>query len=241
MGTITADEVNFQHLLSRTERLRAESISFNILKLNATLKEMEELYDRLQRNRNIDSEVLKHYGQDLQILRLQIEAEQKRSAAVSDEQDLPADFEIATEDSSENSVFMKAKKKAAHQANLRMQLFDEPERSSSLSPDLDMEQIAQREAEKQENLMGELFGMVRLMKQTYSTASSVIKEDNATLFRLHKATNSHKGSLLRESKRLEERAYRSWCDCLYIIGICAIIMSFVAMVIIMRVFTKKSS
>ncbi|EJW73173.1 hypothetical protein WUBG_15920 [Wuchereria bancrofti] len=104
MGTITADEVNFQHLLSRTERLRAESISFNILKLNATLKEMEELYDRLQRNRNIDSEVLKHYGQDLQILRLQIEAEQKRSAAVSDEQDLPADFEIATEDSSENSV-----------------------------------------------------------------------------------------------------------------------------------------
>ncbi|EJW76280.1 hypothetical protein WUBG_12808, partial [Wuchereria bancrofti] len=51
-----------------------------------------------------------------------------RSAAVSDEQDLPADFEIATEDSSENSVFMKAKKKAAHQANLRMQLFDEPER-----------------------------------------------------------------------------------------------------------------
>ncbi|VDN94397.1 unnamed protein product [Brugia pahangi] len=51
MGTITADEVNFQHLLGRTERLCAESISFNILKLNAALKEMEELYDRLQKNR----------------------------------------------------------------------------------------------------------------------------------------------------------------------------------------------
>ncbi|KAK6100849.1 Membrane fusion protein Use1 family protein [Brugia pahangi] len=241
MGTITADEVNFQHLLGRTERLCAESISFNILKLNAALKEMEELYDRLQKNRNIDSEVLKHYGEDLQTLRLQIEAEQKRSAPIIDEQDLPADSEITTEDSAENSVLMKAKKKAAYQANLRMQLFDGPERSSSLDPNLDMEQIARREAEKQENLMDELFGMVRLMKQTYSTASSVIKEDNATLSRLQKATNSHKGSLLRESKRLEERAYRSWCDCLYIIGICAVIMSFIAMVIVMRFFTKKSS
>lgn len=51
MGTITADEVNFQQLLYRCESLRAEDISFNIFKLHVALKELEELYDRLQRNR----------------------------------------------------------------------------------------------------------------------------------------------------------------------------------------------
>lgn len=51
MGTITADEVNFQQLLDLSERLRMEDISFNIFKLHATLKELEELYDRLQKNR----------------------------------------------------------------------------------------------------------------------------------------------------------------------------------------------
>ncbi|KAL4002136.1 Membrane fusion protein Use1 family protein [Acanthocheilonema viteae] len=241
MGTITADEVNFQQLLDRSERLRAEGISFNIFKLRAALKELQELYDRLQRNRNIDRDVLKHYGQDLQALHLQIETEQKKSITVDDEQDLATDFEIAVEDSNEDNAFMKAKKKAVHQADLRFQLLGGPERSSSLDLDLDTEQISRREVEKQENLMGELFGMARLMKQTYSTASAVIKEDNATLSRLQQATSNHKGSLLKESKRLEERAYRSWCDCLYIVGVCTIVMSFIAMVIVMRVFTKKSS
>lgn len=55
-------------------------------------------------------------------------------------------------------------------------------RSSSLDLNLDLEQISRREAEKQENLMDELFGMARLMKQTYSTAGAVIKEDNAVCF-----------------------------------------------------------
>uniref|UniRef100_A0A0R3S2K5 Vesicle transport protein USE1 n=1 Tax=Elaeophora elaphi TaxID=1147741 RepID=A0A0R3S2K5_9BILA len=241
MGTITVDEVNFQQLLDRSERLRAEDISFNMPKLHAALKELEKLYDRLQKNRNIDSDVLKHYGRDLEALRLQIETEQKKSIKVDNVEKIEADFEVASENPDEDDAFMKAKKKAAHQADLRLQLLGRPERSSSPDLDLDTEQISRREAEKQENLMGELFGMARLMKQTYATAGAVIKEDNATLSRLQQATSNHKGSLLRESKRLEERAYRSWCDCLYIIGVCAIVMSFIAMVIVMRVFTKKSS
>ncbi|CAG9532727.1 unnamed protein product [Cercopithifilaria johnstoni] len=240
MGTVTVDEVNFQQLLDRSERLLAENISSNIFKIHAALKELGELYDRLKRNRNIDGDVLKHYGRDLQALRLQIEAEQKKSTAVDDEQDLATDFETAAEDPNKD-VFMKAKKKAAQQADLRLQLLGAPEKSSSSDLDLDAEQISRREAEKQENLMDELFGMTRLMKQTYSTASAVIKEDNAMLSRLQQAANSHKGSLLKESKRLEERAYRSWCDCLYIVGVCAIVMSFLAMVFVMRVFTKKFS
>uniref|UniRef100_A0A915Q6E9 Vesicle transport protein USE1 n=1 Tax=Setaria digitata TaxID=48799 RepID=A0A915Q6E9_9BILA len=230
MGTITADEVNFQQLLDRTERLLAEDISFNIFKLHAALKELEEIYNRLQQNRNIDRDVLKYYGENLSSLRIQIEAEQKNSHTVSNEQELPADFEVDTGDSAEEESFIiKAKIKAAEQANLRMQLLGESERPATIDLDLNPEQIARREAEKQENLMDELYDMARLMKQTYSTAGTVIKEDNATLSRLQFAANSHKGSLLRENKRLEERAYRSWCDCLYIVGVCAIVMSFLSM------------
>uniref|UniRef100_A0A8R1Y6H9 Vesicle transport protein USE1 n=1 Tax=Onchocerca volvulus TaxID=6282 RepID=A0A8R1Y6H9_ONCVO len=241
MGTITADEVNFQQLLERSERLCAENISSNIFKLYVISSELEELYERLQKNRNIDRDVLKQYGRDLRALRLLIDGNRKRYAAVNDEQNLAADSEIAAKNLNEDDVFMKAKKKAAHQADLRKQLFEGPERSSSLDLDLDSEEIARREAEKQENLMGELFGMARLMKNTYSAANAVIKEDNATLSRLQQTANSHKASLLRESKRLEERAYRSWCNCFYVVGVCAIVMSFLAMVIVMRVFTKKSS
>ncbi|VDK69008.1 unnamed protein product [Litomosoides sigmodontis] len=238
VGAITADEVNFQQLLDRSERLRAEDISSNIFKLHLALKELEELYGRLQRNRNIDRDVLKHYGRDLQALRLEIETEEKKFVAVDDERELATDFEIAAEDANEDNSFMRAKRRAAHQADLRLQLLGGPERSSSVDLELDTERISLRETEKQENLMGELFDMARLMKQTYSTANAVIREDNATLSRLQQATSNHKGSLLRESKRLEERAYRSWCDCLYIVGVCAIVMSFLAMVRALQLSTK---
>lgn len=55
-------------------------------------------------------------------------------------------------------------------------------RSSSVDLDLDTERISLRETEKQENLMDELFDMARLMKQTYSAANAVIREDNAVYF-----------------------------------------------------------
>lgn len=55
MGSFTADEINFQRLLDRSERLCAENISFNIFKLGAALKELEEIYSRLEKNRYVAS------------------------------------------------------------------------------------------------------------------------------------------------------------------------------------------
>ncbi|VDN05190.1 unnamed protein product [Thelazia callipaeda] len=239
MGTITADEVNFQHLIASCERLCVEDTSLNIFKLAANLKELEEIFGRLLQSRDIDRDILQHYEQSLNVLRLHVEAKQEKTTTTSDGKDSLVQCDVDLNDVKNDVVFSKAKMKIAHEADLRMQLFGEAEKSSLLDSDFNPELITRRETEKQENLANELFSMARLMKHTYSTANAVIKEDNATLSRLQQVADAHKGSLLKESKRLEEYAYRSWCDCLYIVGVCGIIMSFIAMVIIMRVFTKK--
>lgn len=48
-----------------------------------------------------------------------------------------------------------------------------------VSEDGDLNEVLRREEEKQEELAEELRAMAALMKQTYSTANAVIKEDNA--------------------------------------------------------------
>ncbi|VDM25741.1 unnamed protein product [Toxocara canis] len=282
MVVVSVDEINLQRLLDRTKRLCRENLSENIWKLKAAIVELEALFSRLQDDRNLDADLLMQYGRDVHQMRILVEAQQKKTpverlrwielipsafptSSVSSEDFMTASSEAAERLSqtglgSISVDMLKAKNKAVYIADLRAQLLGGTHRKVSESGELD--DVLRKEEEKQEQLAEELRAMAVLMKETYSTANAVIKQDNAvcfsflyetvsssvsrilvctlqTLSRLQDTAELNKTKLEQESRRLEEHAYRSWCDFFYLLGIFIIISSFISMVLIMRIFTKK--
>uniref|UniRef100_A0A0M3IRH2 Vesicle transport protein USE1 n=2 Tax=Ascaris TaxID=6251 RepID=A0A0M3IRH2_ASCLU len=258
MVVVSVDEINLQRLLDRAKRLCRENLSANIWKLKAAIVELETIFSRLQDDRNLDTDLLMQYGRDVHQMRVLVEAEQKKtpierlrwielipaafpSSSVSTDDFITVSTELTERPSQTGGSIsvetLKAKNKAVYIADLRKQLLGGTQRQ--VSEDGDLNEVLRREEEKQEELAEELRAMAALMKQTYSTANAVIKEDNATLSRLQDTAEVNKAKLEAESRRLEEHAYRSWCDYMYLLGICVIILSFISMVLIMRIFSKK--
>lgn len=56
---------------------------------------------------------------------------------------------------------------------------------------------------------------------------------------MQSATENNKANLERESKRLEHHAYKSCFDCLMFMVVILVVWSFIAMVLIMKVFPKR--
>ncbi|VDN58004.1 unnamed protein product [Dracunculus medinensis] len=261
MGVVTVDEINFQRLLDRSKRLCGENLVENVFKLKAALIELEAIFSRLQDDRNLDTDLLMQYGRDMHQLKLLVEAEQKKtpeerlrwidmlpsvfppfnpSTSLSDDCN-ESRFAFTNGNSNSNSIEgLKAKNKAVYRADLPiiilllLRLFIQ-----QLSENVNLDEVIRAENEKQEKLAKDLLEMAILMKQTYTTASVVLQDDNTVLSRLQKAAETNKMKLEIESRRLEEHAYRSWCDCMYLIGIFIIISSFISMVIVMKMFSKK--
>ncbi|VDK56147.1 unnamed protein product [Anisakis simplex] len=264
MVLVSVDEINLQRLLDRTKRLCRENSADNIWKLKAAIVELETIFSRLQDDRNLDTDLLMQYGRDVHQIRILVEAQQKKTPverlrwielipsafptsvisnddfmAEPTQSNLLIDRQLSsqsTTDSGSISVDMlKAKNKSVYIADLRKQLLGGTQREIRESG----EDVLHTEEMKQEELAEELRAMAILMKQTYSTAGDVIKQDNVTLTRLQDTAELNRTKLETESRRLEEHAYRSWCDCMYLIGIFVIVASFIAMVLVMRVFSKK--
>lgn len=83
-----------------------------------------------------------------------------------------------------------------------------------------------------------LDGRSRLVRPAGRTASIGLFQ---TLGRLHQTADVNRERLSVEAARLEQHAYRSWMDC----GVAAILLlvcvTFVAMVLVMRLFVKPSA
>ncbi|KAL3098028.1 hypothetical protein niasHT_027573 [Heterodera trifolii] len=94
------------------------------------------------------------------------------------------------------------------------------------------------EEAKQENLAKELLKLTSSLKQNFTTAGSVLKEDNATLDVMQRVALSNKENLIRERGRLGHHAYQSCFNCMMVMTVIVVIWSFIAMIIVMRMFPK---
>nr|CAD2171464.1 unnamed protein product [Meloidogyne enterolobii] len=94
------------------------------------------------------------------------------------------------------------------------------------------------EEKQHEGLAQELLRLTGSLKQNFTTAGSVLKEDNAALDVMHRIASSNKENLVRESGRLEHHAYKSCFNFMMILIVIFVIWSFIAMIVVMRVFPK---
>uniref|UniRef100_A0A183BYG4 Vesicle transport protein USE1 n=1 Tax=Globodera pallida TaxID=36090 RepID=A0A183BYG4_GLOPA len=92
--------------------------------------------------------------------------------------------------------------------------------------------------EKQENLSKELLRLTSSLKQNFTAAGSVLKDDNLALDAMQRLALSNKENLIRERGRLRHHTYQSCFNCVMIMTVIVVIWSFIAMIIVMRVFPK---
>ncbi|KAL7069971.1 hypothetical protein ACQ4LE_010858 [Meloidogyne hapla] len=94
------------------------------------------------------------------------------------------------------------------------------------------------EEKQHEGLARELLRLTGSLKHNFTTAGSVLKEDNQALDIMHRIASSNKENLVRESGRLGHHAYKSCFNVMMILMVIFVIWSFIAMIIVMRVFPK---
>uniref|UniRef100_A0A0N5AQ15 Vesicle transport protein USE1 n=1 Tax=Syphacia muris TaxID=451379 RepID=A0A0N5AQ15_9BILA len=243
MSALSLDEVNLQRLLFRTKKLCMENLEDNLSDVKTSVVRLAALFSRLQDDRLLKLKIeFLFYFVETPIDRLKCI---DLIPNVFPQQSYISEADQQCEQDIDNNVslnFEKARNKAIYTADLRKQLLGGTERYLSYIAENEVgnvDEVIQRESGKQEELAEELRTMAILMKNTYVAANGVIKQDNVTLNRLQETAERNQSRLEVENRRLAEHAYRSWCDCMYIFGVVAVVASFIAMSLVMRIFKKR--
>jgi len=102
----------------------------------------------------------------------------------------------------------------------------------------DIDDVVRHHNHVQEELAEEMLKMTQSLKENVTLAGHVVREDNKTLGRTTLQADRNLTNLQKESARLETHARRS-CDwgVYFLLGI--VFVTFIGMVLFMRIFTKK--
>ncbi|CAD5206195.1 unnamed protein product [Bursaphelenchus okinawaensis] len=242
---ISDGELSFQRLLLRTRKACRDDLEGNVNRLKKAVQRLELVFIKIQGDESVDRDVLMQYGRDLQQLKIIVDAESKKDVVKKLEvlDSLPKVFpEVSSEglrkrghegfnqDLASNTM-IKAQTEATYRADIRRQLLG----FEHDSPQLTVEQ----HEEVQDNLANQLLQMTSQIKQQYTLAGEIIREDNARLDQMQRQTEDNKINLDRESRVLEHHAYKSCFDCMVVLIVILVIWSFIGMVLVMKVFPKR--
>jgi len=247
-STISVDEINLQRLLERSKRLSRDQLQKNAHKLSSAVNHLEVLFSRLQDDKSLDRDVLFQYGRDVHLLKGIVMAEQQRSVEekIRILDLLPSTGQLGIQ-SGKNLEFtnvkdhipieqVRARNRAVYTADLRAQLLHGGSQRMGQSGDLNEDLLAHDAM--QSELAMELLRMATAMKETFSIASNVIREDNTALTRLQTVADTNRARLEVEGRRLEHHAYASFFDWLLLLVVIAVVITFIGMVLMMRIFPK---
>ncbi|KAI1718710.1 membrane fusion protein use1 domain-containing protein [Ditylenchus destructor] len=104
---------------------------------------------------------------------------------------------------------------------------------------LDDMRMYTNEEDRHDLLANELLRLTSTMRHNFAVAGSVLKDDNLTLNAMHSVADSNRANLEREGKRLEHHASKSCFEWTMLLMVIFIIWSFIAMIIVMKVFPKR--
>uniref|UniRef100_A0AC35U250 Vesicle transport protein USE1 n=1 Tax=Rhabditophanes sp. KR3021 TaxID=114890 RepID=A0AC35U250_9BILA len=94
---------------------------------------------------------------------------------------------------------------------------------------------------KQDELASDLLRLTRAMKSSFVLAGKVIAEDKDELNKMCEKTEKANKSLNFEGDRLEKKAKRGFCDFVTLFLIILVVWSFLAIVIVTKLFPKVKS
>ncbi|CCD66202.1 Vesicle transport protein USE1 [Caenorhabditis elegans] len=254
MAYISENELKFLRLLERTKRLTKEDMSANVWKVSAATKILNKMIYTLQ-NDETTNDILHEYRQEVLQLKLLAEAESKSSAeerlkviekiprVFPDVQVTVADSKNDNEAESydfekESAAGLRATQRSIYRSDLRKQLLSS---NKHRAQDTSEDQEFMKNELVEEELANSLATMARSFKTMMSAAGDVIKEDTERAILMAKEVDDNKTALGIQSERVERHAYKCGYDCFKVMLIVLIFMSFVSMVLMMKIFKKAST
>ncbi|CAL2030501.1 CBN-USE-1 protein [Caenorhabditis brenneri] len=249
MACITENELKFLRLLERTKRLTKENLSANVWKVTAATKILNNMIYVLQ-NADKTNDILHEYRQEVLQLKLLAEAESKSSTEESLKviEKIPrvfADVQVDVSDGKsandsfekESAAGLRAIQRSIYRSDLRKQLLSTTKHKIA---DTSADETFMKNERLEEDLANDLLSMTRSLKTVMSAAGEVIKDDNQRLTKMQKQIEDNKAALETESTRLEHHAYKCGFDCMRLFLVVLLFWSFIAMVVIMKVFPKRA-
>lgn len=252
MACITENELKFLRLLERTKRLTKENLSANVWKVTAATKILNNMIYVLQ-DADKTNDILHEYRQEVLQLKLLAEAESKATTEeslkivekiprtfpdvqvdVSDVQTVKSNDEFKKE----SAAGLRAIQRSIYRSDLRKQLLSTKKKREA---DTSADEAFIKNERLEEDLANDLLSMTRSLKTVMSAAGEVIKDDNQRLTKMQKQIEDNKAALETESTRLEHHAYKCGFDCIRLFLVVLLFWSFIAMVVIMKVFPKRAT
>lgn len=223
----------------------------NVWKVTAATKILNNMIYVLQ-DADKTNDILHEYRQEVLQLKLLAEAESKSSTEESLKviEKIPrvfADVQVDVSDGQsaksndnfekESAAGLRAIQRSIYRSDLRKQLLSTKKHKIT---DTSADETFMKNERLEEHLANDLLSMTRSLKTVMSAAGEVIKDDNQRLTKMQKQIEDNKAALETESTRLEHHAYKCGFDCMRLFLVVLLFWSFIAMVVIMKVFPKRA-
>ncbi|GFO13628.1 unconventional snare in the er 1 homolog [Plakobranchus ocellatus] len=250
MAGATRIEINFNRLLGQCQ-VMAEDKENRDWRFDKYIGSLQNFLTELKKSQSKPSkEVLLDYQRKVDLLKGLSEAEKKPSAAdraLITERLCPVSTNIASNKARE----LQTKAKVRCEEDLRAELFSSSSKSS-LSKDADstdlrhrkkppedeedIDTILQHHHKMQEKLAEEMLFHTRALKLNITEAGKIVKDDSKTILDSQTLADTNMSRLKVESERLE--AHTKTCSWWIWVMLLIVVITFVAMIPFMRLFSK---
>jgi len=127
----------------------------------------------------------------------------------------------------------------AHQSQ-REQLFGKQNNNNATDfQQQDFDKLLAMHRKEQENIAEEMLGMTKKLKEQSLVAQTIIKEDTERADKINKKADENLGKLDNEGGRISKLAARWNCRCWIWLAMLIVVLTFVGMVLLMKLFKKK--
>jgi len=127
----------------------------------------------------------------------------------------------------------------AHQSQ-REQLFGKQNNNNATDfQQQDFDKLLAMHRKEQENIADEMLGMTKKLKEQSLVAQTIIKEDTERADKINRKADENLAKLDNEGGRISKLAARWNCRCWIWLAMLIVILTFVGMVLLMKLFKKK--
>nr|XP_022305409.1 vesicle transport protein USE1-like [Crassostrea virginica] len=228
-------ELNFKKLLSRCETMAKEKNSGE-WRFEKYVDTLQDLLSEMKRSRvsRPDQEIIDEYSKKVQYLKELVDSEKQSSGM--DRKSL--------EERLNNSRLSQAREQARSQQDERDKLLGpkQPEsqlRHRKVGEGEDAETIIKHQRGMHEKLTEQMLNLTRSLKESVRDSGRIVQEDNKTLETSMKLADSNTKKLKVESDRLEQ--HTKTCSWWIWIMLVVVTLTFLSMIVFMRLFGKKAS
>ncbi|XP_023320329.1 vesicle transport protein USE1-like isoform X2 [Eurytemora carolleeae] len=143
----------------------------------------------------------------------------------------------STKDTLSKQIVQKAAERA-HQTQRENLFGSKPTENGESLQEQDFDRLLALHRDQQEKVAEEMLGMTRRLKEQTLAAKSLVQEDTDRIERINKRADDNLSKIQSEGGRVSKLASRWNCRCWIWLAMLIVVLTFVGMVLLMKLFKK---